>query len=640
MPKPARRTGRKPAAVRRRIRKPVASKAPRRKKVLPNERLPELDLIYDTAPVGLAFLSPDCRYVHINQRLTEICGISVADHIGRSVRETVPQVAEQVEQLVEAVLLSGEPITGVEVRGQRADGLNADHVWITNWHPLKSSDGSVVGVNVVAEDITERTRTKAMLAASESALRDSEVRFRELKDAENELREARRELAQVARRTTLAAMTAAIAHEMKQPLGAIVTNANAGLRWLDRSPPDLTEIRDALMHIAADGHRASDVIQSVRAVFTKGDQVGSPLDANELVRETIGILRPELEAAKIAVCLNLAPQLPLLHGHKIQLQQVVLNIVSNAADAMRTVTDRPKVLTVKSAPNDWGGVAITIEDSGIGIEPEYAGRVLRSVLYDQGSRYGYGLGDLPIDCRGSRRKPVDVAGLTAWFGAPRIFTGEQMTPRGGAAQATPVVFVIDDDDSVRTALSSLIRSVGLRVETFASASEFVAAKRPDSPSCLILDVRLPGVSGLDFQTELAKTNTLIPIIFITGHGDIPMSVKAMKAGAVEFLTKPFRDQDLLDAIQVALERSRSSQESEKAVSELKARFDTLTPREQEVMARVTSGLLNKQVAAEIGVSEITVKVHRGNVTRKMGAKSFAELVRMADALGIRRPRSQ
>ena len=391
MPKPARRIGRKPAAVRRRIRKPLGCKAPRRKKVLPYERLPELELIYDTTPVGLAFLSPDCRYVHINQRLTEICGISVADHIGRSVRETVPQVAEQVEQLVEAVLISGEPITGVEVRGQRADGLNADHVWITNWHPLKGSDGSVVGVNVVAEDITERTRTKAMLAASESALRDSEVRFRELKDAENESREARRELAQVARRTTLAAMTAAIAHEMKQPLGAIVTNANAGLRWLDRSPPDLTEIRDALMHIAADGHRASDVIQSVRAVFTKGDQAGSPLDANELVRETIGILRPELEAAKIAVCLNLAPQLPLLHGHKIQLQQVVLNIVSNAADAMRTVTDRPKVLTVKSAPNDWGGVAIVIEDSGIGIEPEYADRVFDPFFTTKAHGMGMGL---------------------------------------------------------------------------------------------------------------------------------------------------------------------------------------------------------------------------------------------------------
>lgn len=204
----------------------------------------------------------------------------------------------------------------------------------------------------------------------------------------------------------------------------------------------------------------------------------------------------------------------------------------------------------------------------------------------------------------------------------------------------PVVFVVDDDDSVRTALSSLIRSVGLRVETFSSTSEFVAAKRTDTPSCLILDVRLPGVSGLDFQSELAKAHTPIPIIFITGHGDIPMSVKAMKAGAVEFLTKPFRDQDLLDAIQVALERSRSARESEKAAFELKARFETLTPREQEVMARVTSGLLNKQVAAEIGVSEITVKVHRGNVTRKMGAKSFAELVRMADMLGIRSSKSQ
>lgn len=215
-----------------------------------------------------------------------------------------------------------------------------------------------------------------------------------------------------------------------------------------------------------------------------------------------------------------------------------------------------------------------------------------------------------------------------------------MTARAGAVNATPVVYVIDDDGSVRTALSSLIRSVGLRVEGFASASEFVAANRTDTPSCLILDVRLPGVSGLDFQTELAKANTLIPIIFITGHGDIPMSVKAMKAGAIEFLTKPFRDQDLLDAIQVALERSRSNQESERATSDLKARFETLTPREQEVMARVTGGLLNKQVAAEIGVSEITVKVHRGNVTRKMGAKSFAELVRMADALGIRSSKSR
>ena len=208
-----------------------------------------------------------------------------------------------------------------------------------------------------------------------------------------------------------------------------------------------------------------------------------------------------------------------------------------------------------------------------------------------------------------------------------------------SSSAVPVVFVVDDDASLRGAVTNLIRSVGLRVEAFASTTEFFAAKRPDATSCLILDVRLPGVSGLDFQAELARAKIQIPIIFITGHGDIPMTVKAMKAGAVEFLTKPFRDQDLLDAIQVALERSRASYASEKAISELRAKFDTLTPREQEVMAWVTGGLLNKQVAAEIGVTEITVKVHRGKVTKKMGAKSLADLVKMADILGIRRTKT-
>lgn len=206
-------------------------------------------------------------------------------------------------------------------------------------------------------------------------------------------------------------------------------------------------------------------------------------------------------------------------------------------------------------------------------------------------------------------------------------------------ETQPVVFIVDDDAPTRDALGSLIRSVGLRVEKFASASEFMAGELPDVPCCLVLDVRLQGLSGLDFQTELAKAKKQIPIIFITGHGDIPMTVKAMKAGAIEFLTKPLRDQDLLDAIQVALGQARARHRDEKAISELRAKFQTLTPREQEVMAWVTGGLLNKQVAAEIGVTEVTVKVHRGNVTRKMGAKSLADLVRMADMLGIRRTKS-
>jgi FixJ family two-component response regulator len=199
-----------------------------------------------------------------------------------------------------------------------------------------------------------------------------------------------------------------------------------------------------------------------------------------------------------------------------------------------------------------------------------------------------------------------------------------------------VVYVIDDDASMRESLKSLLSSVGLRVEVFGSALEFFRRKLPDAAICLVVDVRLPGLSGLDFQAELSRADIDVPIIFITGHGDIAMTVKAMKAGAVEFLAKPFRDQDLLDAVKLGLERNEAKREGRKANAIVNSLFESLTPREQEVMCLVTKGLMNKQVAAEMGVSEITVKVHRGNVMRKMRASSLVDLVRMADILGIRR----
>ena len=189
---------------------------------------------------------------------------------------------------------------------------------------------------------------------------------------------------------------------------------------------------------------------------------------------------------------------------------------------------------------------------------------------------------------------------------------------------------------MRKALTNLFRSVGLRAEVFGSAREWLESKLPEVASCLVLDIRLPGPSGLDFQAELAKANIQIPIIFMTGHGDIPMTVKAMKAGAIDFLTKPFRDQDMLDAVAVAIERDRTRRREEKIVAELRAVFETLTTRERDVLALVASGLMNKQIAAEIGLAEITVKIHRGHLMRKMGARSLADLVRMAEMLGIRR----
>ncbi len=208
-----------------------------------------------------------------------------------------------------------------------------------------------------------------------------------------------------------------------------------------------------------------------------------------------------------------------------------------------------------------------------------------------------------------------------------------MLPLQGSANAVlPVVFVLDDDESVRQALSSLLRSVGLNVRLFSSASELLMSEPPGVPSCLVLDIRLPGLSGLELQGKLTERNMPMPVIIITGHGDIPMSVQALKAGAVDFLTKPFRDQELLDAVGRAIELDRKRIEEEKAIAFVQSRYDSLTSREREILDLVTKGLMNKQVAAEVGLSEITVKIHRGHVMRKMAARSLPDLVRMTEAL--------
>jgi PAS domain S-box-containing protein len=570
----------------------------------------KLRLIYETAPVGLAFLAPDCRYQQINRHLTEICGISVADHIGRSIRDTVPQVAEQVENIVQTILRTGEPITGIEVNGQRPDGTNAERVWITSWHPLEARDGGILGINVVAEEITERKRAEAAIIASETkfheladnmsqlawtadalgtiywynkrwhdytgttlegmqgggwqkvhhpdhlervvnrirqsfdtgtpwedtfplrgrdgtycwflsralpirneagdvvrwfgthtdvtarieaenALRhlnetleqrveaeaqerarlwnvsqdllvvtDMEGRFvavnpawnvllgysegdllndtsewlvhpddrtktrahqrrvvrgdnapyfenrlrdehgsyrwlswkavaekgqiyavardvTDLKNTANQLQAARRELARITRHTTMGAMTASIAHELRQPLAALITNANAGLRWLNRAEPDLDEASAALGRIVGNGNRASAVIAGIRSMFRKDLGERGPVNLNDLIDEVLVIVRGELERGQVLLQSKLCDQLPTVAAERTQLQQVMLNLVMNAVDAMSSVTDRKRILIVRSAMSESDHVLITVEDSGTGIELSNTSRVPR-----------------------------------------------------------------------------------------------------------------------------------------------------------------------------------------------------------------------------------------------------------------------
>jgi FixJ family two-component response regulator len=217
-------------------------------------------------------------------------------------------------------------------------------------------------------------------------------------------------------------------------------------------------------------------------------------------------------------------------------------------------------------------------------------------------------------------------------------SGFASQPQVNNGTVPPTVLIVEDDPLLREALSSLFRSVGMRVQLFGSALELLNGQLPDGPSCLVLDIRLPEVSGLEFQTQLVSAGIHIPIIFMTGHGDIPMSVRAMKAGAVDFLTKPFRDQDILDAVNGALDRDRQRREQDRTLSELQTLLRTLTPRERQVMAFVATGLMNKQIAGELELSEITVKIHRGRLMKKMGARTLADLVRMAGALGITVPK--
>ena len=465
----------------------------------------ELQLIYKTAPIGLAFLSPDCRYVIINEHLTEICGVSIANHIGRSVRETVPQVADQVEHLVATILRSGEPVTGVEVCGQRPDGSNRDRIWITYWHPFRDRSGKIVGINVAAEEISERKRAEAAVAASQERLsrlnaelakrveaqaqerdrvwnvsqdllvvtdmaggvvntnpawhatlgwsadeligkgvewlihpsdrqrsqtalanliagrtakhfenrlrcKDGSYRWLSwfavadrgllyasgrdmsgLKKAEEQLNALRRELADDSRRISMGEMTASIAHEIKQPLAAILTSANAGSRWLNRPTPDVGEARAAFDQIAKAGDHILEVIESIRSMFGRTHAETRLVDVRELINEVLALCQGELETRGITLRNEMHDDLPHVMGAHVQLQQVILNLVTNAVEAMNVAKEHSRYLTISSHTDARTHLVIAVEDTGIGIDPTHLNRIFEPFFTTKPKGMGLGL---------------------------------------------------------------------------------------------------------------------------------------------------------------------------------------------------------------------------------------------------------
>ena len=464
-----------------------------------------LQLIYKTAPIGLAFLSPDCRYVMINEHLTEICGLPIADHIGRSVRETVPQVAEQVEQLVATIVRTGEPVTGVEVHGQRPDGSNKDRVWITYWHPLKNRSSQVIGINVAAEEVTERKRAEAAITATQERLRSLNAALAErveaqaqerarvwnvsqdllvvsdatgcivsinpawqttlgwpaddlvgkrsewlihpddlqrsqtalagllaghttrhfenrlkhkdgtyrwlswfavpdrgliyasgrditsLKKTQEQFHKLRRELDHDSRRTGMDEMAASIAHEIRQPLAAIVTSANAGLRWLNKSEPDLLEVGAALSQIAKSGARISEVIESIRSIFGRASAEKNLVDVRVLVNEVLDLCQSELETRGVALRNEMRGGLPKVMAAHMQLQQVFLNLITNAIEAMSTTTGQDRCLTISSKRQGQVNILIAVEDTGPGIDTAHVDRIFEPFFTTKSRGMGMGL---------------------------------------------------------------------------------------------------------------------------------------------------------------------------------------------------------------------------------------------------------
>ncbi len=396
------------------------------------------------------------------------------------------------------------------------------------------------------------------------------------------------ELAHLSRVLTMGELMTSIAHEMNQPLTAVVAHGYACLGWLAAAPPNMEKAHESAERIIEDGTRAAAVLGRIRALFRKEEVTRTTVDLNDVIRELALFLQDEATRRNVSIRVTLAADLPSVIGDRVQLQQVVLNLVVNAMEALDARAG-VKEVRIASSHDRAGEILVCIDDTGTGVGAEVERRMFDPFFTTkpQGLGMGLSISRSIVESHAGRlwatRSPSGGARLAA------IRASDGTRDQG----PTIVIYVVDDDASVRTALQNLFASMGRAATAFESTEAFLRAKRPDVPSCLVLDIRLPGVGGLEFQQDLARRGVHIPIVFITAHGDIPMTARAMKAGAIAFLTKPLQRDELLAAVHEAIEHDRVARAAAQGLAGLRARFAALSGREREVMAFVTAGLGNR-----------------------------------------------
>jgi FixJ family two-component response regulator/signal transduction histidine kinase len=463
-------------------------------------------------------------------------------------------------------------------------------------------------------------------------------------DAERREHEAQVQAAHAARVGTMGVFAASLVHELTQPLAASLANAEIAAELVAASPPDLDELRATIADIVADDRRAGELIQQLRRFLRRGEVQRAELAPHELVDEVLRLVATEATDKGIAVTLDFPSTLPKIMGDRVQIEQVLLNLLLNGFDAVAGNEAGSRRVSVR-ADATGAGVSIEVADTGRGMDESILTSIFQPFFTTKPGGMGLGLSisRTIVAAHGGTLSVHSTpgSGTTFRIELPLQESDRAMpTPRLAVPRiATGTVFVIDDDASMRRAIERQLEREGFAVETFESAQAYLDRTPATDIACIVSDVRMPGLSGLDLQTSLAHADHELPIVFISGHGDIQTTVHAMKAGAVSFLAKPFAKRELLGAVAEALAQCRLLAATRQLDTTLKTRYESLTPREREVFALVAAGLPNKLIADRLGTAESTVKIHRGRVMEKMGAASAADLVRMAERLGVALPES-